>query len=185
MFMTFSFLDAAQQSAVDAILSRTSVRSYDPEKTVSDEQVEILLRAAMSAPTAMNKQPWAFIVVRDKTTLAALAAELPYAKMLPKAQLAIVPCGDSSKFLHGEDDQLWVQDLSAAAENILVAANAIGLGGVWTSVYPHKEREEPVEKILNLPKGIIPLTIIPIGYPGREYSPRDKWNPDVVHHEHW
>jgi nitroreductase len=166
------------------IYTRTSVRSYD-ERVIEKEKIEQLLRAAMSAPTAMNKQPWAFIVVDDKAVLNQFADSLPHAKMAAEAPLAIVVCGDLSKVLEGEASTYWIQDASAATENILLAANGVGLGAVWTGVYPNQRRVDAVKAILNLPENIIPLNVIPIGYPKGPQAPKDKWNTSNIHYNKW
>jgi nitroreductase family protein len=132
------------------IIDRVSVRRYT-DRTLSDEQVSAILHAAMSAPSGVNRQPWEFIVIDDRKLLDQLADALPYAKMAAQAPVAIVVCGNKERFLEGVDDNLWEQDLSAASENILLAAHAIGLGGVWTCLYPHEERIAPVRSILNIP----------------------------------
>ncbi len=162
------------------IVRRVSVRRYSG-KPVSPEQVSAILHAAMSAPSGVNKQPWEFIVVDDSELLGRLAKALPYAKMAAHAPIAIVVCGNKDRFLDGVDDVLWEQDLSAASENILLAAHAIGLGGVWTCIYPHEERMSPVKSILNLPDNMIPFNLIPIGHPLTDHAPMDKWHPDRVH----
>lgn len=162
------------------IIRRVSVRRYS-DKSVSSEQVSAILHAAMSALIGVNKQPWEFIVVDDPKLLKELAEALPYAKMTAQAPVAIIVCGNKDRFLEGVDDVLWEQDLSAASENILLAAHAIGLGGVWTCIYPHDERIAPVRSILNLPASIIPFNLIPIGYPEKEHTPMDKWHPERVH----
>ena len=162
------------------VIRRVSVRRY-LDKPVSSDQVSAILHAAMSAPTGVNKQPWEFIVVDDPELLTKLAEALPYAKMTAQAPVAIVVCGNKDRFLDGVDNVLWEQDLSAASENILLSANAIGLGGVWTCIYPHEERIAPVKTILNLPDSFIPFNLIPVGYPEKEHAPMDKWHPDRVH----
>lgn len=162
------------------ILNRVSVRRFD-DKPITSEHLSAILHAAMSAPSAVNKQPWEFIVVDDHELLTQLSEALPYAKMTASAPAAIVVCGNRERFLSGVDDVLWEQDLSAASENILLAAHAIGLGGVWTCIYPHAERISPVKRILNIPEELIPFNLIPIGYPEKEHAPIDKWHPDRVH----
>ena len=162
------------------ILRRVSVRIY-AEKTVSPEQISAILHAAMSAPSGVNKQPWEFVVVDDPELLRQLADSLPYAKMTAQAPVSIVVCGNRERFIEGVDDVLWEQDLSASSENILLAAHAIGLGGVWTCIYPHEERIAPVRKILNLPYDLIPFNLIPNGYPEKEHAPMNKWHPERVH----
>lgn len=162
------------------ILTRVSVRRFT-DYVVSAEQLTAILHAAMSAPSGVNKQPWEFIVVNDRDLLNQLADVLPYAKMTANASLAIVVCGNKDRFLPGVDDNLWEQDCSAASENILLAAHALGLGGVWTCLYPHQDRIDPVKKILNIGENMIPFNLIPIGQPASDHAPMDKWHPERVH----
>lgn len=161
------------------IHSRKSVRHFT-NQAVSKEQIELLLRAGMAAPTAVNRQPWAFYVVTRRETLDSLSEQLPYAKMLSQAQAAIVVCGDMEKAGNLKDKAYWVQDCSAATQNILLAAESIGLGAVWTAVFPYDDRSRVVMETLNLPDHFIPLNVIPIGYPTGEDKPKDKWNPENV-----
>ena len=166
-------------AVLDNIASRTSVRSY-LQKPVEAAQIEQLLRAGMAAPTAANRQPWHFVVVTDRAQLKELAKANPHAGMAAKAPLAIVVCGDMKKALDGEARMFWVQDCSAATENILLAANAMGLGAVWTGTFPDQNRCKDVSSILKLPEHIIPLCTIVIGYPADENKPKDKWNPGNI-----
>ncbi len=166
------------------ILERRSVRRFK-DTPVSDDMKQTLLHAAMSAPSGVNRQPWEFILIDDKETLSALAEVLPYAKMAAAAPMAIVVCGNSERFLEGDDSTLWVQDLSAASENILIAAQSLGLGGVWTCLYPHPDRMQAAGKILHLPAGIIPFNLIPIGHPADTHAPMDKWRLDRLHHNRY
>lgn len=175
---------SAAESAINAIMTRTSVRAYTDED-VSEEQLDTLLRAAMSAPTAVNKQPWRFVVIRERATLDYIAANFGSMKMMQQAPLAIVVCGDLDAALEGEAQAYWVQDASAATENLLVAANAMGLGTVWCGVFPKSDRVEAFSKLLGLPEQIIPLNCIAVGHPSGERSPKDKWHPDFVHYGSW
>ncbi len=163
------------------IIKRVSVRRYEDTPVTSD-QVSAILHAAMSAPSGVNRQPWEFILVDDKDLLDKLADCLPYAKMAAHAAVAIVVCGNRDRFLEGVDENLWEQDLSAASENILLAAHAIGLGGVWTCLYPHQERIAPVKSLLNIPDNMVPFNLIPIGVPESGHAPMDKWHPERIHH---
>ena len=158
------------------ILKRTSIRSYQ-DQSVEEEKIEKLLRAGMSAPTAKNKQPWHFIVVTEKDLLQKLAEANPPAAM---AALAIVVCGDMTKALDGDARDFWIQDCSAASENILLAATGMGLGAVWTGAYPAKERYTAVSEVLGLPESLIPLNTIVIGYPDTEATPKDKWTEENI-----
>lgn len=166
------------------IASRKSVRHFAQEP-VTQEQLQTLAHAAMAAPTACNKQPWAVIAINDRTMLDSLCAGLPYAKMLAEAQAAMIVCGDLSKALEGDGAQFWIQDCSAATENLLLAAEAMRLGAVWTAVYPDPERMAIVNKVLNLPENIIPLNVIPIGHPTGEDQPKDKWIDENYHLNKW
>lgn len=165
---------------VEDILTRRSVRRYT-DAPVSDADRELILRAAMAAPSGVNRQPWEFVVIDDKDVLKRLADSLPYAKMVAGAPIAIAVCGNSDRFLDGDDATLWVQDLAAVSENILLSAHALGLGAVWTCLYPHGDRMTPVSEILGLPSSVIPFSLIPVGYPADTHKPMDKWHPDRVH----
>ncbi len=168
-------------TAIEAILTRRSVRKYT-DREVSDALVTELLRAAMAAPSAQNQQPWQFVVVRDRGLLEGLAGANPYAGMTREAQLAIAVCGDLSR---EKSPGFWVQDCAAATENLLVAANAAGLGAVWTGTYPREERVAKVKELLALPEHIIPLAVVPIGYPAEHPAPANRFDPARVHIDHW
>ena len=171
--------NSSGNAVLDNIATRTSVRSY-LDKPVDEAIIEQLLRAGMAAPTAVNRQPWHFVVVNDKAQLKELAKANPHAGMLTRAPLAIVVCGDMKKALDGPAREFWVQDCSAATENILLAVNALGLGAVWTGAYPSVERCKAISEVLKLPEHLIPLNIIVIGYPDKENKPKDKWKPENI-----
>jgi nitroreductase len=184
-----TILDTKAPTVVDdatmrTILSRTSVRSYT-EKVVESEKVEQLLRAAMAAPTAVNKQPWAFVVITERVLLDTLSVLLPYGKMLKSAPMAIVVCGDLNKALLEINQAYWVQDCSAASQNILLAAQSMGLGAVWTGVYPREDRVADVRGVLNIPNNLVPLNVIPVGYPKGDITPKDKWNTENIYYNRW
>lgn len=162
------------------IIERTSVRRFTSEP-VTELQKLAILHAAMSAPSGVNKQPWEFIVVDDPELLQQLADGLPYAKMAAQAPLAIIVCGNRDRFLDGDDSNLWEQDLSAASENILLAAHALGLGSVWTCLYPHSDRMSTVRRLLSLDDRLIPFNLIPVGHPAAPHRPMDKWHPERIH----
>ncbi len=170
-------------SAYENILTRTSVRTF-LDQPVPDDLKQALLRAAMAAPSGVNRQPWEFILIDDPDVLRRLADALPYAKSAAKAPMAIVVCGNPERFLDDEDSTLWIQDLSAASENILLAANALGLGGVWTCIYPHEDRIAAASEILGLDGKLVPFNLIPVGYPKTPRKPMDKWAPARIHHNH-
>jgi len=168
--------------AFELLHTRRSIRKYDPEKTVSEEDVRKILAAAMSAPSAGNAQPWHFVVVRDAALRGELSKAHPYVGMLRQAPVGIVACAELAleKF-----PGYWVQDLSAAVENLLLAARALGLGTVWTGVCPIEERMQKVKEILRLPEGMAPHSIIPLGWPAQEFTYQDRFKPERVHLESW
>ena len=171
-------LSPAQQAAYDNIMTRTSIRSWE-DKSVEPAKVEMLLRAGMAAPTARNSQPWHFVVLEKRESIDLLASGRG-GGMVRKAPLAIVVCGDLTKALEGKAQEYWVLDASAATENILLAANAIGLGAVWTGFYPIEERVKNVQSALQLQEHLVPLCTILIGYPHENPAPKDKWKPENV-----
>lgn len=167
---------------LEAIATRTSVRSYT-NQAVEPEKIEKMLRAGMAAPSAVNKQPWHFVVVTEREQLDKLSEANPHAKMLESAPLAIIVCGNMDKTLEGNAEGFWIQDCSAATENILLAAHAMGLGAVWTGLYPGIERCFAVSEVIGTPEYIVPLSMIVIGYPDSDNQPKDKWNPENVSYE--
>lgn len=173
-------VSSASQTVLHNILQRKSVRAYT-DRAVSHEQLDTLIRAAMAAPTGRDMRPWHFIVLEGRHQLSPLAKQLPYAKMLAEAQAAVVVCGDMSVTdKEGNPSRNWTFDCSAATENLLLQAEAMGLGAVWTGVYPYDERLEAVKQALHLPDHLIPLNVIPIGYPKGDPQPKDKYDPAKV-----
>ena len=174
-------------SAADAVLenihNRKSVRQFTTEP-VSDEHIQTMLKAAMAAPSAVNYQPWRFVVITEREQLDAMAEVLPYAKMLKQAPLAIVVCGETTWF-EGNVNNYWQQDCSAATQNILLAAEALGLGAVWTGVYPNMELAGALSDFLGLPANVQPLCAIPIGHHDGTTQPKDKWKPENIHYGKW
>lgn len=166
---------------MNAIFQRRSIRRYTKEK-VSDETAKKLLQAAMAAPSANNQQPWEFIVIRDKKTFARIMEVHPYSTPLLEADLAIVVCGNTDR---EKGKGYWVQDCSAATQNILLETQYLGLGAVWLGVYPREERVNGVKEILNLPEAVIPLSIVAIGYPAEQKEPVDRFDETKIHYEKW
>lgn len=166
------------QAAIENIMTRTSIRQYT-DQPIEQEKIDIMLKAAMAAPTAVNLQPWHFIVIDDKETIAQLAGPRP-----TNAPLLIAVCGDTDKTTmpggRGKLPDFWVQDVSAATENLLLAAHALGLGAVWTGVYPVPERTAEVARVLNCPKNIIPLAVVRIGYPNESPAPKNKFREENI-----
>jgi nitroreductase len=164
---------------IDTIFSRRSIRRYTGEP-VSEEDIRTILEAAMAAPSASNRKPWHFVVVSERETLTRLAEAHNYAKMLNEAPLCISVCGDQSV-----SESFWVQDCSAATENLLLAAAALGLGAVWCGVHPSQDRVKEISKILGIEAPVVPLNIIAIGHPAEEKEPRTQYDEDRVHREKW
>lgn len=181
-------------SALDVIMTRTSIRQFTGDP-VSMEQLEILLKAGMAAPTAMNSQPWRFVVLTEKERIAELLGGGPRSGMFTDAGAVIIVCGQTTMMRKpfGQPDApavemeniFWFEDCSAATENILLAAKALGLGAVWTAGYPATERIAPLAAALGLPENVVPLSIIPVGIPAEDPAPKDKWNPDHIHWNNW
>jgi len=166
---------------MNSILNRRSIRKYTKQE-ISNEFIEKLLRAAMAAPSAGNEQPWHFVVIRDKEIMYQIPKFHPYSQMLNSANCAIVVCGD----LNLETNKgFWVQDCSAASENILIEATELGLGSVWVGVYPDMVRVNPLKALLDLPDNIIPLSIIALGHPTDSKAPVDRFNPTRIHQDKW
>lgn len=171
------------QTPIDNILTRASVREFTGE-TISQEQIDTLLRCAMAAPSAINKQPWAFFVVTDPELIARIGEELPNSRCQNHPAIAIVPCGDLTKAIPDQPD-FWINDVSAATQNILLAAHAMGLGAVWTGIHPSAERVEQVQNLLGLPGHIIPLCIVPVGVPAESPAPKNKYSSSNIHYNQW
>lgn len=167
--------------ALEAIRGRRSIRNYTGEP-VTDEQIDTVLHAAMSAPSAGNQQSWRFIVVRDPAQLTALAEATPYSRMVGVSSATLVVCGDTRDEKH---PGYWVQDCSAAVENALVAIHAIGLGAVWIGVHPIEERVANVRRICGIPEGVVPMSMIAIGQPAEEKPPSERFEPAFVHRDRW
>jgi len=164
-----------------AIHTRRSIRRYT-DRAVPEETITRLLQAAMAAPSAGNEQPWQFFVITDRAILDAIPKFHPYSAMLKHASVAILVCGDLTREKHRG---YWVQDCSAAAQNLLLAATAMGLGAVWTGVHPQEDRVDGMRKLLRLPEQVIPLALIPLGYPAEHPGSADRFDPGRIHRNGW
>lgn len=163
------------------LMTRRSIRRFTAEP-VSPQAVETLLRAAMAAPSAGNAQPWHFVTVTDRGVLAQLPDIQPHTRMMLATPLAIVVCADLTLEKH---EGFWVSDCSAATQNILLAAHAIGLGGVWCGLHPRTSWSEGVARLLDLPHHVAPLAVVAIGHPLEEKEPADRFRRERIHDERW
>lgn len=164
-----------------AILSRRSIRRFLPGPVPEELMLE-LLEAAMCAPSAGNEQPWQFVVIDQRRLLDEIPKFHPYAGMLAEAPVAILVCGDMEKDLH---KGYWVQDCSAAVENILIAVVEKGLGAVWVGVYPKEDRVLAMRALLGIPESIVPFALIPLGYPAEEKPPSGRFDAGRIHYNGW
>lgn len=173
----------SSDAVIDCIMTRASVRSYTGEQ-VSDSLVSKILRAGMAAPTAANQQPWHFVVINEQNLKDSITDAFEYTKMVKDCSFAVVVCGDMDNLFQGDvpDGGFWVEDCSAASENMLLAAHALGIGGVWCGIYPLKDREQRLRAILNLPSNLTPLNVMAFGYPAQPVAPKDKWAPSKIHY---
>lgn len=171
------------EAVMENIMTRTSIRQFT-DQPISKDTLDILVKAGMAAPTAMDKRPWAFVVVTDREMLDSLNAIKPWFN-LKTATAAIVVCGNKDKMTDGNEFGYWSQDCSAATENILLAAHAYGLGAVWCGVFPNPDIIPGVTRVLGLPENIIPFNVITMGYPDENPAPKDKYNPEDIHYQRW
>ena len=176
--------DKSSSDAIENIMTRVSVRAYT-DRMVEDDKIETMIRAAMAAPSAGNKQPWRFVVIKDKEILKAVASNMHTMTMADKAPVAVVVCGDMNDTFPGDGLDYWVEDASAATENLLLAAHSMGLGAVWCGVYPMKDRVAFIQSLLKLPDNIVPLNVVPVGYPAEQPEVKDKWKPGNIHYDTW
>jgi len=165
--------------ALEAIFARRSIRVYTGEP-VSGEAITELLEAGMAAPSGRDRKPWHFVVIRERATLTKLAAAHPHGKMLSEASAAIAVCGDTTI-----SPDFWIQDCSAATENILVAVAALGLGAVWLGCHPREERVSAIREVLGIPGHFGILSLLSIGHPGEKKEPRTQYDAKRVHNEKW
>jgi nitroreductase len=180
----------APNQVIETILARTSVRSYTDQK-ISDEDMNTILRAAMSAPSGVNLQPWHFIVLTDTSKYDEIFKNNMNLNMFKRAAAVVVTCADTT-WARGDGENrtvgpnpMWRDDLGAATENLLIAATSLGIGSVWTACYPYKDRYEPVKEALGMPEQVVPYEIVALGYPDTKPTPKDKWKPERIHHDRW
>ena len=172
--------DDAAKAVMQNIMTRTSVRKFK-QQPVEDAKIEALLRAGMASPTSGDMQPWHFVVLKDKKDIEQYAASNKYhAEDIKKTPLFIFVCADTTRMAEGQGKELWIQDLSAVSENILLAAHAMGLGACWTTIYPIQKKVMGISRTLKLPANLIPLNGIIIGYPDEPLQPKDKWDEKKI-----
>ncbi|MFC1899079.1 nitroreductase family protein [Chloroflexota bacterium] len=165
---------------MEAIFTRRSIRRYTNE-VVSDKQITELLKAAMAAPSAGNRQPWHFVVIKDHKVIDEIPKYHNYASMLPQASVVIVVCSDSTM----ERSGLGFEDCSAATQNILLAAHAMGLGAVWLGISVPGAQMDPTQELLGIPENIKPVSIISVGYPAETKPRKDCYQSERVHGNKW
>jgi len=166
---------------MEVIYNRRSIRKYS-SKDLDDKEIKEVISAGMAAPSAGNQQPWEFIVVKDPKKLEAITKVHPYAQMLKEAKAAIIVCADLNREKH---KGYWVQDCSAATQNMLLEASSRDIGTVWLGVYPRKDRVEGIKEIFDLPEEVIPLNVISLGYPAEDKGPSDRYDEKRIHWGKW
>jgi nitroreductase len=170
-------------SRLNYVFARRSIRAYQPQD-VGEPLIYDLLEAAMAAPSAVAKDPWEFVVLRNRSMLARIAEGLPNGKMLADAPVGVVVCGDLHRAHDGQLSYL-LQDCSAAIENLLLAASTLGLGACWLGVHPREERVAHIRSLLKIPARVIPVAVIVVGWPAESHAPRTRYREGAVHHETW
>jgi len=169
--------------AMEAILSRRSIRKYTPD-VVAEETIGRLLEAGMAAPSAGDERPWHFVVITDREMLAQIPEFHSLSRFVPKAALAVLVCADLALSKYPPADY-WVQDCSAATQNILLAAHAMGLGAVWLGVHPSEERIDGFRRLCRLPDSVAPFSLVSIGHPALRKEREHRFDPSRVHRERW
>jgi nitroreductase len=169
------------EEEMEAIYRRRSIRKYTKEP-VPQEALREFIRAGMNAPSAGNQQPWYFVIIDRRDLLDAIADIHPYAQMLRQAQAAILVCGDLDLERH---EGFWVQDCSAATENILLEIADQGYGGVWLGVYPRNDRVQGIRRLLEIPERVIPFSLIAVGHPAEEKEPKGDFREERIRHNRW
>lgn len=168
-----------EQSVINNIYARKSVRQFIADKPVSEEDIDVLMRVGMAGSSGKDQRPWELLVVTDRQILNNLAEVLPHAKMLAHAPMAIIMCGDTVK------SNYWYLDCSLGSQNILLAAEAMGLGATWTAAYPYRDRIDAVKSIIDMPTQMLPLNVIPVGYPDGKHNSKNKYDASKVHRNKW
>ena len=166
---------------IEALFTRRSVRNFD-YRPVPQESIDLMLKAAMHAPSARNRQPWQYLVITEREILRKIPDVHPFAAMTPEASLAVVVCADETIL---PDPRRWGIDCAAATQNLLLAAHGLGLGAVWCGVYPDDNRQRELKNLLKLPDTIHPFSLVPIGYPAEPLPVVNRYLPERIHFNHW
>ena len=167
-------------NTLEAIYNRRSCRNFTDEP-VTGEQIDTILKAAFSAPTAVNTQPWEYIVINDESVLDKVKEKMYFAKY--NAHTAIVVCGNMKLALKGQYKDLWICDCSAAIENMLLAATDLGLGSLWVGIFPIEQRMETMRKILDIPSHVNPLGMVYLGHPVQVEEGRCRYREKAVYYQ--
>ena len=181
-------------AAINTIMQRKSVRSYTSD-TISAEMMDKMLRAAVAAPSGMDVRPWHIVVMTDKSQYDTLFAGNFNMEKFKQSAAVVIFCADTTVTRAPRENpdapavtmpnSIWRDDMGACTENFLLAAEALGLGAVWTACYPFHDRMDPVAQYLNLPGNIVPYSIVPVGYPAGDEQPKDKWDEQRIHYNRW
>jgi len=165
---------------IPAIKKRRSIRAYDPKGVVTDSQIELLLEAAMLAPSACNTRPWEFIVVKSREKLDKVASWHPWAKMLKTAQIGIIVCGLPDVQVGKSGEGMWQHDCGAATQNILLQAAEMNLGSCWCGLHPVQKYMDETRKLFDIPKNVVPFCIIAVGKPAEDFGSRGFYEDEKV-----
>jgi nitroreductase len=166
---------------LETIKTRRSIRQFQ-DKPVAESHIRTIIEAAMMAPSAGNQQPWHFVIISDRTKLDAIPSYHPHSKMVLQAPVAILICGDPA----GKPwPDYWVQDCSAATQNLLLAARDLGLGTVWAGIYPAEDRMAGFRKSFAVPEHIFPFALVPVGWPVGDFHSTNRFKPELIHNEVW
>ena len=186
--------DNKADAAINVIMQRKSVRSYTGD-TIPADVMDKLLRAAVAAPSGMDVRPWHIVVMTDKSQYDSIFAGNFNMEKFMQSGAVVIFCADTTVTRPPRENPdapavtapnpIWRDDMGACTENFLLAAEACGLGAVWTACYPFHDRMDSVAKYLSLPGNIVPYSIVPVGYPNGDNQPKDKWDESRIHINKW
>ena len=167
---------------MNAIFKRKSIRNF-LDKEIEDDKIERLLKAGMQAPSAINSQPWEFLVVKDKEGIRKIENMSQYSKPAKTSTCCIIPLFNKD-YTDKFEDYKWVQqDMGASTQNILLQAVEEGLGAVWLGTYPDMERVNYLKEHFNIPENVYPYSVIVLGYPTEDYTGTDRFDKNRIHYE--